>query len=61
MPEPTIILNNREFRALLDWFMCSDPFPVDGETHSVVEHLLDRAAAERGHKDWVDAYHYHQA
>ena len=51
-------MSDREFRALLDLFMCSDPYPCDG--HDVVEELLDHEADRRGFDSWVDAYHDHE-
>lgn len=50
-----------EFRALLDLFMCSDPWPVvdhgDGDGHDTIENLLNTEAKSRGYTDWIDAYH----
>lgn len=51
-------MDDREFRALLDWFMCSDPWPVDGgDSHDLMSNWLDRASKSRGYTDWVEAYH----
>jgi hypothetical protein len=58
-PLPSLLtMDAREFRALLDWFMCSDPWPVSGdESHELMMEWIDRAAKSRGYKDWVEAYH----
>jgi len=56
-------MTNTEFRAVLDWFMCSDPWPVErdvtiGESnHVCVTNWLDREAKARGFDDWVVAFH----
>jgi hypothetical protein len=58
--EPKVIddMNDREFRALLDWFMSSDPWPVDGgDSHELMTNWLDRAAKSRGYTGWVEAFH----
>jgi hypothetical protein len=60
--EDTIViattLNPREFRALLDWFMCSDPWPVaDEPNHQLMTEWLDRLSKVCGYDGWVDAYH----
>lgn len=57
---PAVIdsMDDREFRALLDWFMCSDPWPVEGgDSHDLMSDWLNRAAKSRGYKDWVEAFH----
>lgn len=50
-----------DFRALLDWYMCSDPWPVSDQggpdSHAVVTNLLHRIAKADGWDDWTDAYH----
>jgi hypothetical protein len=53
-------LTSDEFRALLDWFMCSDPWPAGDTTHATVEALLDRVSREYGYDGWVVAFHEHQ-
>lgn len=53
-------MTNQEFRAVLDWHMCSDPWPVepDGEgNQATITAWLNREAQERGFDSWVDAYH----
>jgi hypothetical protein len=42
-------------RALLDWFMCSDPWP--GGDHEAVESWLNYVCRDMGFETWVDAYH----
>lgn len=38
-----------EFRSLLDWFMCSDPWPIAGDAgenaHHIIEELMNRYAS----------------
>jgi len=55
-------MEDEEFRALLDWFMCSDPWPIPkdmvGDDHqATIEALLNKESINRGYADWVDAYH----
>ena len=53
-------MNDQEFRAMLDWYMCSDPWPVDPDdngTHEMMTELLNRESRKRGYDGWVDAYH----
>lgn len=55
-------MNDVEFRAMLDLFMCCDPWPVpddcDGEeNHKTITEMLNRKARQRGYEGWVDAYH----
>lgn len=49
-------MNNEEFREVLAWRMCSDPFP-ESVNAQVVEDWLDRESRERGYPDWIVAYH----
>jgi hypothetical protein len=58
--EPVIVtpqMTQREFRAVLDWFMCSDPWPDGPETHAIVTDWLNNMATADGWDSWVDAYH----
>ena len=57
-------MTDKEFRAMLDWYMCSDPWPVqkkdgstDEENHKAMTELLNKKARRHGYQDWVDAYH----
>jgi hypothetical protein len=52
-------MNDQEFRAILDWFMCSDPWPVPpgDENHEIVTNWLNNEAQVRGYDSWVVAYH----
>jgi hypothetical protein len=53
-------MSDQEFRAVLDWFMCSDPWPVqpDGvSNHNAVLNWLNRESRARGWSGWVEAYH----
>lgn len=49
-------MNQAEFRTVLDWWMCSDPFP-EGVNKQVIDDWLNREAKERGYTDLVGAYH----
>ena len=42
-------------RAILDWWMCSDPWP--GGDHDVIEEWLNGLCREHGYDSWVIAYH----
>lgn len=44
-----------QMRAILDWRMCSDPWP--GGDMNAVDDWLDGVCREGGYQDWVDAYH----
>lgn len=50
-----------EYRAFLDLFMCSDPWPISGDdgqfAHSTLENLANNEALNRGYDDWVVAFH----
>lgn len=50
-------LGEREFRALLNWFMVSDPWPLDDESHRAIGALLESESGLRGFSSWVVAYH----
>lgn len=50
-------MDDRMFRLMLDWFMVSDPWPLDQEGASLVEFVLNEEALRRDHVDWLDAYH----
>lgn len=52
-------MNDKEFRAILDWMMFSDPWP-GGETdykRVIITAWLDREAQARGWEDWIEAFH----
>lgn len=50
-----------ELRGLLDLFMCSDPWPIEGEDGERAQHeietLLDRYAQQENYRSWIEAYH----
>lgn len=48
-----------EFRDLLDWYMCSDPWPLDPDCNGRMAVMLDNEALARGYPDWTTAYHRH--
>lgn len=51
------IVNDTNYRALLDLIMCSDPWPVEGENQQIIESMANEEAKRRGFDTWVDAYH----
>jgi hypothetical protein len=53
-------MNNTEFRAVLDWWMCSDPW-CEQVPKTVIDDWLEREAHERGYGGVVEAYHDHVA
>lgn len=53
-------LTHRQFRALLDWRMCSDPFP-EGVDLEAISEIMEGVSKDHGYLDWVDAYHRHSA
>jgi len=42
-------------RALLDWYMCSDPWP--GGSQEAITKWLNAVCRQRGFMDWTMAYH----
>lgn len=51
-------MGSQEFRAILDWWMCSDPFPRP-VNREIIDSWLTRESQERGYESIVDAYHRH--
>lgn len=50
-------LTDEQFRALMDLFMCSDPYPDTEANHEIVENLLDAESNALGYSDWIVAFH----
>lgn len=50
-------ISDRAFRALLDWYMASDPFPASDETEAVIFGFIGAEASKRGYESWTVAYH----
>lgn len=48
-------MSDTELRALLDLFMCSDPWPLSMGEQKTIEAMLDREAQRRGYEGWVEA------
>lgn len=57
MSQQIRVIRDGEFRALLDLFMVSDPYPGSEANRCTVASMLNRVAAFHGYKDWVEAYH----
>lgn len=53
------ILTSAQFRALLDWWMVSDPWPLEEWQHEELRTLIETESDARGWPDWVEAYHRH--
>jgi len=54
-------MNDIQFRAVLDWFMCSDPWPVSGAnpaSHDIIHEWITAESKARGYPNWVEAFHY---
>lgn len=49
-------MNDAEFRAVLDWRMCSDPWPQD-VPQTVIDDWIERLCHEYGYQNFVTAYH----
>lgn len=50
-------LTDKQFRVMLDWFMVSDPTPLDEESHDEMLRLLEDEGRARNFSSWVVAYH----
>lgn len=48
-------MNSKQFRAVLDWRMCSDPWP--GGDEETVDEWLNEMARTFGFEHWIQAYH----
>lgn len=49
------IVTAQQLRAILDWRMCSDPWP--GGDMDSVDDWLDGVCREGGYQNWVEAYY----
>lgn len=48
----------REFyKAVVNMFMCVDPWPLSEKEHIDMVWFLNQAAKDFGYKDWLEAYH----
>jgi hypothetical protein len=45
------------YRKLLNWFMASDPFPLEVDDRMAIEAFLNAEAHKREYRNWVEAYH----
>ena len=50
-------LKKDSFKAMLEWFMVSDPWPLTEEQHELIRWVLDAESQKRGYENWVVAYH----
>ena len=50
-------MTDHQFRALLNLWMCSDPWPASEEDSETLFELIDAESTNRGYCDWIDAYH----
>lgn len=50
-------MEDKLFRALLNWFMYSDPWPTTVGEHRTITAFLNSEAIRRGYENWVVAYH----
>jgi hypothetical protein len=50
-------MNGTEFRAVLDWWMVSDPWPSNQVPKEVIDDWLEREAQQRGYQNLIAAYH----
>ena len=48
---------DKEFREFLNLLMCADPTPLTDEGDGIIRGYANRAAQERGYRDWYEAYH----
>ncbi len=49
-------MNNAEFRAVLDWRMCSDPFPQEVNVE-IIDQWIENECIQRGYDSFAHAYH----
>jgi len=56
-------MNSTEFRAVLDWWMCSDPWPevLTPRVKETVDAWLRRECVSRGYAGIIAAYHRHES
>lgn len=52
-------MNPMQFRAVLDWYMCSDPWPDSDQNHQIITDWINQMSIDRGFAHWVEAYHDH--
>jgi len=50
-------MSDKEYRALINLLMTSDPWPAGEEDAITLKRLADREARDRGYEDWIDASH----
>ena len=51
-------ISDLAFRALLDWYVASDPWPLaDDKSRGVIFGFICAEASKRGYDDWIKAYH----
>lgn len=50
-------ISDEAYRALLDLYMVSDPWPLGEQENGAVFGFLTAEAQKRGFTDWLEAYH----
>ena len=52
-------ISDDALRELLDLFMVSDPWPLEGHrTQGLLFGFICAETAKRGYDDWIEAYHH---
>jgi len=57
MTEGDMRFTAQEYGTLMNWFMASDPWPINDLEHERMEEMLNEEAKARGYDGWVHAYH----
>ena len=52
-----MILDEKTFQIMLEWFMVSDPWVLSEESHKHMQDFLNAASIIRDYENWIDAYH----
>ena len=53
----TLPISRQDFRALLNWFMASDPPHMNEQDHHTIEMMLLVLSRKYGFSSWAVAYH----
>ena len=52
-----MILDDKTFWYMLEWFMVSDPWVLSEEAHKCIQEFLDSESINKNYENWIDAYH----